>query len=90
LAPSAFGNRSFGASFIWPNIEVSDRSKEVKVTADLAGLEEKDVDIHLADGALTKSGEKKTDRKTTTGCSVSDTTAGLNAAFPSTTSTPIR
>ena len=61
LAPSGFGDRSFGASFGWPNIEVSERSNEVKVTADLPGLEEKDVDIHLADGVLTISGEKKTE-----------------------------
>ena len=33
----------------------------MKVTADLPGLEEKDVDIHLADGVLTISGEKKTE-----------------------------
>ena len=40
---------------------MSEDANEVKVTAELPGLEEKDVDIHLADGVLTISGEKKTE-----------------------------
>src|SRR4029079_9892110 len=56
-----FGERQFGGGFGWPNLEVSEGSNEVKVTAELSGLEEKDVNIHLADGVLTISGEKKTE-----------------------------
>ncbi len=45
----------------WPNIEVSDTDKEVKVTAELPGLEEKDIDVELANGILSIKGEKKTE-----------------------------
>jgi HSP20 family protein len=59
LGLPSFGERQLG--FGWPNLEVSERPNEVKVTAELPGLEEKDVDIQLADGVLTISGEKKTE-----------------------------
>jgi len=45
----------------WPNIEVSETDKETKVTAELPGLEEKDVAIELANGVLAIRGEKKTE-----------------------------
>lgn len=45
----------------WPNIEVSETDTEVKVTADLPGLEEKDIDVALANGVLSIRGEKKTE-----------------------------
>jgi HSP20 family protein len=38
---------------------VSETAKEVKVTADLPGLEQKDVSVELTGGMLTISGEKK-------------------------------
>lgn len=57
----SLGERQFFGGLGWPNLEVSEGSNEVKVTAELPGLEEKDVDIHLADGVLTISGEKKTE-----------------------------
>jgi HSP20 family protein len=40
---------------------VSGTAKEVKVTAELPGLEESDVDIELVNGVLTVRGEKKTE-----------------------------
>ena len=43
----------------WPNIEVSETDKEVKVAAELPGLEEKDVEVQLANGVLVIKGEKK-------------------------------
>lgn len=45
----------------WPNIEVSETDKEMKVIAELPGLEEKDVDVELANGVLAIKGEKKTE-----------------------------
>ena len=45
----------------WPNIEVGETDKEVKVTAELPGLEEKDVEVELANGVLAIKGEKKTE-----------------------------
>ena len=45
----------------WPNVEVSETDNEVKVTAELPGLEQKDVAVELANGMLTISGEKKSE-----------------------------
>jgi HSP20 family protein len=36
-------------------------NNEVKVTAELPGLDERDLDIHLADGVLTIKGEHKSE-----------------------------
>ena len=48
-----------GRSGNWPSVEVSEGDKEVKVVAELPGLEEKDIDVTLNDGILTLKGEKK-------------------------------
>jgi len=45
----------------WPNIELSENDKEVKVTAELPGLEEKDLDVQIANGVLVIKGEKRTE-----------------------------
>jgi HSP20 family protein len=45
----------------WPHIDVSETPAEVKIVAELPGLEEKDVEITLHDGVLTLAGEKKTE-----------------------------
>jgi HSP20 family protein len=49
----------FGWSAGWPNVEVSETDKEVKVVAELPGLEEKDLDVTMNDSVLTLKGEKK-------------------------------
>jgi len=48
--------RSFAAD--WPAVEVQDDDKQVKVVAELPGLEEKDIDLSLREGVLTIKGEK--------------------------------
>lgn len=45
----------------WPSVEMSETDKEIKVAAELPGLEEKDVQVELANGVLAISGEKKTE-----------------------------
>jgi HSP20 family protein len=45
--------------FSWPHIELSETDKALKVTAELPGMEEKDVQVELANGALVIRGEKK-------------------------------
>jgi HSP20 family protein len=60
LAP--FGtDRFFDRAIGWPNIEVSETDKDIKVTAELPGLDEKDVQVELANGTLTIKGEKRTE-----------------------------
>ncbi|MEW6601982.1 MAG: Hsp20/alpha crystallin family protein [Nitrospirota bacterium] len=51
-----FGGRS---GIFSPSVEVSENEKEIKVEAELPGLDEKDIDITLTDERLTISGEKK-------------------------------
>src|SRR5260370_21948140 len=58
-----FDLTSFGSERVltWPSIEVSETGKEVKVRAELPGLEEQDVEVQLSNGVLTIQGEKKTE-----------------------------
>ena len=43
----------------WPQTDVVENDKEYRVTAELPGLEEKDIDLTFQDGMLTLKGEKK-------------------------------
>ena len=51
----------FGRLPSWPHLEISETEKELHVAAELPGLEEKDVEVLLADGVLTIRGEKKSE-----------------------------
>ncbi|RUM24037.1 Hsp20/alpha crystallin family protein [Rhizobium vallis] len=56
----SFGNPSgFGSG--WPSVEISNAEKEIKVTAEVPGLEEKDIEVLLTDGVLTLKGEKRSE-----------------------------
>ena len=48
-----------GSSSGWPSVEVSEDDKQVKVVAELPGLDEKAIDVTLRDGVLMLKGEKK-------------------------------
>jgi len=43
----------------WPTLEVSETDREIKITAEVPGLEEKDIEVLLQDNVLTFRGEKK-------------------------------
>ena len=45
-----------------PKIDIVESKDAIDLTAELPGVEEKDVDVTLADGMLTIRGEKKTER----------------------------
>jgi len=51
--------RLFGGRTGWPSMDVEETEKEYRVTAELPGLEERDVEVLLRDGMLTVRGEKK-------------------------------
>ena len=53
-APSFWGGRG-----TWPQIEVEDAEGEYRVSAELPGLEEKDVEVLVQDGVLILRGEKR-------------------------------
>jgi HSP20 family protein len=52
--PSLFGRMPAS-----PSVEIADTDKEVRGSADLPGLEEKDVEVLTEDGVLTLRGEKR-------------------------------
>jgi HSP20 family protein len=61
---NGFGLPSRGPSlmegrFSWPRVELAESDKELKVTAELPGMDEKDVQVELARGVLVIRGEKK-------------------------------
>jgi HSP20 family protein len=46
-----------------PRTNVTETDKEIEITAELPGLEEKDVQVNFADGVLTIRGEKKAEKE---------------------------
>lgn len=56
----AFGSSgSLGAA--WPNIEISETEKEIRVAAEVPGLEENDIELLLDGDVLTLRGEKRSE-----------------------------
>src|SRR4051794_35745968 len=53
-----------GKANIVPSIEIAETDKAIEVTAEMPGLERKDVDISLEDDTLTIGGEKKVEQGT--------------------------
>jgi HSP20 family protein len=49
----------FGGRGSWPSTDIEETEKEYRITAELPGLEEGDVEVLLQDGVLTVRGEKK-------------------------------
>jgi HSP20 family protein len=47
----------------WPSVEVTETDSEVRVTAELPGLSDKDVELTVQDGMLTIRGEKKSENE---------------------------
>jgi HSP20 family protein len=61
LGPGRFPASPTMRAAAWPDVEVSETDKEIRVTAELPGLEEKDVEVLLDDGVLTLRGEKRSE-----------------------------
>jgi HSP20 family protein len=60
MAPfGSFGNA--GRTMGWPQVEVSETDKDVRISAELPGMDEKDVEVLMGDGVLTIRGEKKSE-----------------------------
>ncbi len=81
--PSIVGASAFSGG--WPSVEISDGEKEIKVTAEVPGLEEKDIEVLLDDGVLTLRGEKRPRRRTRTDSSPSASMAASSVASRSAT-----
>lgn len=52
------GWSDFDTEFV-PRLDVAETDKEITVTAELPGMEQKDIEVSMADGLLTLKGEKK-------------------------------
>jgi HSP20 family protein len=52
-----------GNGSLMPSMEITETDKEFAITAELPGLERKDVEISLEDNVLTIRGEKKSETK---------------------------
>ena len=56
-----FSNAASGE--LLPSVDVTETDKQIEITAELPGLEEKDVQVNLADNVLTIRGEKKAEKE---------------------------
>jgi HSP20 family protein len=63
--PTASGSQGQGdvGNFVNSSMNVSETDKEIRVTAELPGVSEQDIDVSLDDDVLTIRGEKKFERK---------------------------
>jgi HSP20 family protein len=52
-----------GSAAMTPSIDVSETDAELRIDVDLPGVEEKDVDVAIADNVLTIKGEKKAEKE---------------------------
>ena len=57
--PSAFGRMPGWSGRSWPSLEVTASDHEVRVSAELPGMEEKDIELLVDEDVLTVRGEKK-------------------------------
>jgi HSP20 family protein len=67
-----FGRRAFELDLPWsreagfavaPAVDVAEKDKEYEITAELPGMDEKDIEVKLANNTLTVKGEKKEEKE---------------------------
>lgn len=61
LESRSFSNATSAGA--WPSLDVHETDQAYRVTAELPGLEQKDVEVTLSDNALVISGEKRAEHK---------------------------
>jgi len=73
LFDNFFGRRAFGSltpfageewGTFYPQVDVEESDKEIAISAELPGIDRKDIDISISHGVLTIRGEKKSERET--------------------------
>jgi HSP20 family protein len=69
---SPFGRSLFDTQPLWPResgwpaipaVDIAETEKNYEITAELPGIDEKDVDVKVADGVLTIKGEKQEEKE---------------------------
>jgi HSP20 family protein len=61
--PTLTRGERIGGGYLAPRIDISEKDDEIIVSAELPGLEEKDVDVTLTDNVLLIGGEKKQEKE---------------------------
>jgi HSP20 family protein len=59
----AFDTPRTGSYSAWPSMDVEETEKEYRVTAEIPGMEERDIEVLFQEGALTLRGEKKLEKE---------------------------
>ena len=59
--PSAFGRMPGWSGGSWPSLEVTESENEVRVSAELPSMDQKDVEVLVDDNVLTIRGEKRSE-----------------------------
>ena len=77
-APSLFGRMP-----AWPSVEVTETDKDMRVAAELPGLEGKDVEVLMEDGLLRSAVRRSRKWTTKNGNSASAITAASSVVFRS-------
>jgi len=62
LFDDAFRGFDFGRRSSWPSMDVEETDREYRVTVEAPGVDEKDLEVVMADGVLTVRGEKRDER----------------------------
>ena len=68
-APAGSAGAPALASTGWPQLEIDQQDDQIRVVAELPGVDEKDVELTIEDGVLSLSGEKRSERKDESGYS---------------------
>jgi HSP20 family protein len=56
-----FPQTSWARAEVWPRINVSETDKEIQISAELPGVDQKDIEVTLTGGELLIKGEKKSE-----------------------------
>jgi HSP20 family protein len=56
--PSLVGGRNLA---VWPSLDVTESDREIRITAEVPGMSDKDIELLVEDGVLTLRGEKKSE-----------------------------
>ena len=59
----SWGSPAAAGTAVAPRIDVSETDSEIKIEAEMPGVEEKDVEVVLSNGRLTITGEKKQEKE---------------------------
>ena len=59
-----FGGSDEGWGTFYPQVDVEETDEEIRISAELPGIDKKDIDVFVSHNVLTIRGEKKSERET--------------------------